>query len=59
MFRDKDAPNYRPGVSACLLANALIIAIIALLDFKFYRANKRADTGGKAIEGQVGFKYTF
>jgi hypothetical protein len=58
VFRAKDAPNYRPGMLACLLANALIVIIVAALSFKFHRANKRVDAGGKAIEGLPGFKYT-
>jgi hypothetical protein len=58
VFRAKDAPNYRPGMLACLLANALIVLIVIALSFKFHRANKRVDAGGKAIEGLPGFKYT-
>jgi hypothetical protein len=58
VFRAKDAPNYRPGVEACLIANALIVVIVGLLSIKFHRANKRVDAGGKAIEGLPGFKYT-
>ncbi|KAG0650130.1 putative transporter [Hyphodiscus hymeniophilus] len=58
VFRAKDAPNYRPGMDATLLANALIVVIVAALSFKFHRANKRVDAGGKPIEGLVGFKYT-
>lgn len=58
VFRAKDAPNYRPGMLATLLANALIVLIVAALSIKFHRANKRVDAGGKPIEGLVGFKYT-
>lgn len=58
VFRAKDAPNYRPGVEACLIANVLIVVIVGLLSIKFHRANKRVDAGGKAIEGLPGFKYT-
>jgi hypothetical protein len=58
VFRAKDAPNYRPGVEACLIANVLIVVIVILLSIKFHRANKRVDAGGKAIEGLPGFKYT-
>lgn len=58
VFREADAPGYRPGIEACLIANALIIVITALLTFKFNRANKRAEGGGKVIEGQAGFRYT-
>ncbi|KAJ9603665.1 hypothetical protein H2200_011851 [Cladophialophora chaetospira] len=58
VFRAKDAPNYRPGILACLIANALIVLIVAALSYKFRRANKRVDDGGKPIEGLQGFKYT-
>ena len=58
VFRAADAPNYRPGILAALLANVLIVVIVAALSIKFYRANKRAEAGGKPIEGLVGFKYT-
>lgn len=58
VFRAKDAPNYRPGMLATLLANALIVLIVAALSIKFHRANKRVEAGGKPIEGLVGFKYT-
>ncbi|TAQ84640.1 hypothetical protein B7494_g7037 [Chlorociboria aeruginascens] len=52
VFRDKDSPKYRPGILACMLANALIILIVAALSLKFWRANKRAANGGKVIEKQ-------
>ena len=58
VFRTQDSPNYRPGIEACLIADGLIIVIVGLLTIKFWRANKRADSGGKLIEGQVGFRYT-
>lgn len=58
MFRAKDAPNYTPGILTCLIANALIVVIVAGLSLKFRRANKRVDQGGKPIEGLQGFKYT-
>ncbi|KAF8854313.1 phthalate transporter [Acephala macrosclerotiorum] len=59
VFRAKDAPGYRPGILTCLLANALIIVITAALTLKFWRANKRVKAGGKIIEGQPGFLYTY
>lgn len=58
VFREKDAPNYGPGIMTCMIANALVLVITGLLSLKFHRANKRVERGGKAIEGQEGFKYT-
>ena len=58
VFRSQDAPGYKPGITACIVASALIIVITLALTFKFWRANKRVDAGGKPIEGLVGFKYT-
>jgi len=59
VFRGQDAPDYLPGLLAAMLANGLIVVIASLLTLKFNRANKRVDTGGKPIEGQIGFKYTY
>jgi len=58
VFRSQDAPGYRPGITACMLAAGLIVLIALVLDFKFIRANKRAAAGGKVIEGLHGFRYT-
>jgi MFS family permease len=58
VFREMDAPGYRPGIEACMIANGLILIIVGVLTLKFGRANKRAEAGGKAIEGQEGFRYT-
>lgn len=58
VFRQQDAPGYKWGIVTCILANGLIILITLALTWKFKRANKRVDNGGKMIEGQVGFKYT-
>jgi len=59
VFRAQDAPNYRPGLLCAMLANALIVVIVAAMTLKFRRANKRVEAGGKPIEGQIGFKYTY
>ncbi|KAE9366459.1 phthalate transporter [Stipitochalara longipes BDJ] len=58
VFRDQDSPGYRPGIEACLIANGLIIIIVAIMTLVFRRANKRAENGGKVIEDQEGFRYT-
>ena len=59
VFRDQDSPTYIPGITTCLIANGMIIAITCLLELKFYYANKRAAQGGKVIEGLEGFRYTY
>ncbi|KUJ10862.1 MFS general substrate transporter [Mollisia scopiformis] len=58
VFREQDAPKYGPGIMTVMIANALILVITALLSIKFHFANKRAERGGKVIEGQAGFRYT-
>lgn len=58
IFREQDKPAYRPGMYGCILASGLIVLITCGLTLKFHRANKRAASGGKAIEGLVGFRYT-
>lgn len=58
VFRTQDEPRYHPGIEACMIANALILVIVGLMSVKFWRANKRAENGGKVIEGQEGFRYT-
>ena len=58
VFRTQDEPHYRPGIEACMIANGLVIIIVGLLTLKFRKANRRAENGGKLIEGQQGFRYT-
>ncbi|KZM21583.1 uncharacterized protein EKO05_0008037 [Ascochyta rabiei] len=58
VFRTQDKPNYVPGITACMIAAGLIVVIALLMNLKFWRANKRADAGGKIIEGLEGFRYT-
>jgi hypothetical protein len=58
VFRTQDAPNYVPGITACMIAAGLIIVTTLLLNLKFWLANKRADRGEKIIEGLEGFRYT-
>jgi hypothetical protein len=58
VFRTQDAPHYVPGITACMIAAGLIIVVALLLDLKFWMANKRANAGGKIIEGLEGFRYT-
>lgn len=58
IFRAEDSPAYGPGIMGALIANGMIVVVVSGLTFKFWRANKRAEAGGKVIEGQAGFRYT-
>ncbi|KAH7064253.1 major facilitator superfamily domain-containing protein [Paraphoma chrysanthemicola] len=58
VFRTEDAPKYVPGIIACMIAAGGIIVVTLLMNLKFWRANRRADAGGKIIEGLEGFRYT-
>ncbi|CAM6123429.1 unnamed protein product [Calypogeia fissa] len=58
IFRQQDAPTYRPGIEGTLAANGLSIVIVVAMSLAFYRANKRADAGDVVIEHQKGFRYT-
>ena len=51
LFRAKDSPDYRPGILTCLLANALMIAIIGVLTLRFMGENKKARNEGRLTRG--------
>ncbi|EKD17677.1 uncharacterized protein L3040_003559 [Drepanopeziza brunnea f. sp. 'multigermtubi'] len=58
VFRDQDAPKYGPGIMTTMISSGLVIVITLALTLKFHLANQRVERGGKAIEGQEGFRYT-
>jgi MFS family permease len=58
VFRSQDSPGYRPGIIVCMGANGMMALVSIALIWKFHRANKRAESGGKVIEGLHGFRYT-
>ncbi|RMZ83984.1 hypothetical protein DV737_g1279, partial [Chaetothyriales sp. CBS 132003] len=58
VFRKQDSPEYRPGIWTTMISSALIIIITLLMVFKFHRANRRVDAGGKPIENLEYFAYT-
>lgn len=59
VFRQQDAPNYRPGLIVAICANVVIIILVGLLSMKFKRDNAKADRGEIKIEGsEEGFRYT-
>jgi sugar phosphate permease len=50
VFRDMDAPGYRPGLYACLAAALLNILLSLVLMADIWRNNKAADRSGKILE---------
>jgi hypothetical protein len=52
VFRDQDAPRYRPGIEACMIANGLILVLVALMTLKFWRANKRVERGESKLRAR-------
>jgi hypothetical protein len=58
IFRQADAPEYRPAMVAAILTQAVTVALVAKNFVVYGRANKRAERGEVVIEGQRGFRYT-
>ncbi|TID17092.1 major facilitator superfamily transporter [Venturia nashicola] len=59
VFREHDAPQYRPGLWAAITSQLIIIVIVLGLSVKFRRDNMKVDRGEMQIEGSdQGFKYT-
>ncbi|KAF2868716.1 major facilitator superfamily domain-containing protein [Massariosphaeria phaeospora] len=63
VFRAQDAPNYHPGLYACIACCLLTLIVVALLSLGFYQQNSRADRGEVELETsdedhQKGFRYT-
>jgi len=64
VFRTQDAPNYRPGLYACLACCILTLVIVGLITLSSWRSNKKADRGEVELEyhddgDQKGFRYTY
>ncbi|KAF1998635.1 MFS general substrate transporter [Amniculicola lignicola CBS 123094] len=63
VFRTQDAPNYHPGLYACIATSLLTLITTALLTVEFVRKNKKADRGEIELEdsheAQKGFRYTY
>lgn len=58
VFRGQDAPDYLPGIIACMVCGGLMVAIAVAMTWHFHRSNKRADRGEMVIEGLEDFRYT-
>lgn len=65
VFREQDAPEYRPGLWACMAGSLIIIVIVILTDIHFYFCNKKQAKGELIIEAVPGvdstdkFRYTY
>jgi hypothetical protein len=51
VFRTEDAPEYIPGLWACIACSLMAIITVITLDFYFWTCNKKADRGEMVIEG--------
>lgn len=60
VFRQKDAPQYVPGLWVTTALQFLILGLLACTTTYFMRMNKKVDNGTieEPIEGCEGFKYT-
>jgi len=63
VFRFQDAPEYHPGLYACIACCLLTLVIVSLNTLVFLRQNRRADRGEIELEDsdedhQKGFRYT-
>lgn len=65
VFRNQDAPNYHPGLYACIACSLLSILIVAGLTLHFRIENAKAERGEKELEinenetFSPGFRYTY
>ena len=59
VFREADAPGYRPGLWVTIGANFVILIVCTIMTIAFTIRNKQARSGqGGPIEGREGFFYT-
>jgi len=58
VFRSQDAPQYLPGIYACIVSQAIVIMLVVALTLKFIRDNRKQAAGALIIEKDVNFRYT-
>jgi cyanate permease len=56
VFRQQDAPIYRPGLAACMACNGFIILWVCIFTVYFRRENKKQEAG-YIIAGKKGFRF--
>ncbi|KAK8228866.1 general substrate transporter [Phyllosticta capitalensis] len=64
VFRTQDAPEYRPGIYACIACALMNMLVVLVLGGFFRVANRRAARGEIVLEdsdneGDRGFRYTY
>jgi putative effector of murein hydrolase len=58
-FRQQDAPNYVPGIIACIVPAAVTIAVAVALSLYLKKQNRLANERKKVIhQGMPNFRYT-
>ncbi|KAJ5774691.1 hypothetical protein N7457_009587 [Penicillium paradoxum] len=58
VFREQDAPGYKPGMYTAIGCNILVIILTIIMSVWFKICNKQADQGKRVIEGDASFRYT-
>ncbi|XMA19635.1 hypothetical protein WAI453_012426 [Rhynchosporium graminicola] len=58
-FKQTESPKYTTGVFVTLAASITSIILIGIMDFHFWRCNKKARAGTSKNEGMAGFLYTY
>ncbi|KAG8931508.1 hypothetical protein FRC02_002633 [Tulasnella sp. 418] len=59
VYRQKDAPNYRPGIIATIACQCFMILLLGACSLHFFLRNREVKKGStKWIEGKEGFLFT-
>jgi hypothetical protein len=58
VFREKDAPQYLPGLYTCFTAAAVTILSVCATQTYMWTMNRRQAAGKAVLEGVEGFRYT-
>lgn len=58
-FMQKEYPSYHTGVWCAVATQFLLIVLCAVTFFCFRRMNRIADAGGRAIQEEATFRYTY
>jgi len=58
VYRQQDAPAYRPGITVTIALQVVIIVLVCINSVWFTYRNNQVKKGGKPIEGRPGFLYT-